>query len=158
MFQIIRKGDTIPGFFTGVIGAVALYLVLSNKKMVIISTKKGTSLGPGFFPFVCGIALLLLGLILFVRGLRQNGKIDYFQFTSEKKENLKTVGLLLLLCIIMLAGWKISKQFFYCLPVYAVLVNRIMKRSWLFSILFSVVVTIFVYFLFHMGFHVTFRP
>ena len=158
VFWMIKKGDTIPGIFTSVIGSLALYFVLSNKKMVIVSTKRGVSLGAGFFPFVCGIALLLLGVLLIIKGIRQQGKVDYFQMTETKKENIKIVILLAILCVILLAGWKFSKLFFVCLPIYAVLVNIVLKRNWLFSILFTLLMTAFIYLLFHIGFHVTFRP
>jgi uncharacterized membrane protein YciS (DUF1049 family) len=154
---MIKKGDTIPGIFTSVIGALALLYVFTNPKMVIILAGNGVSLGPGFFPLICGVGLLLLGCLLALRGVKQNGSVDYFNMTPEKKKNFKLAGLLTLFFALMLAAWKISNLFFLCLPVYAFAVNKLLRRSNKFSIIFTVCITAFIYLLFKECFLISFR-
>ena len=93
-----------------------------------------------------------------LQGIKQNGTVDYFQLTPERKENLKQVGMLALLCALMLLAWKVSKMFFLCLPVYVFAMNKLLKRSWLFTILFTIGMTVFIYGLFRVGFSIRFKP
>lgn len=155
---MVKKGDTIPGIFTVLVGALALLYVCTNSKMtVLVEQAKGTSLGPGFFPLLCGVFLILLGGLLILRGIKQNGSVDYFKMTAEKKKNIKRAALLALLCACMLVAWKISNLFFVCLPIYAFAVNKLLKRSYKFSIIFTVCITAFVYLLFRECFLISFR-
>jgi len=154
---LIKKGDTIPGICSLGIGALTLLYIFLNSKMSIIGKASDGGLGPGFFPFLCGTGLVVLGALLTLRGIRQNGTVDYFEMTAEKKQNLKISGLLILLCSILLAAWKISQAFLVCLPVYSFVVNKLFKRSTRFSIIFTIVVTAFIYFLFQVCFSITFR-
>ena len=155
---MIKKGDTIPGIFSLAIGLLTLIYILQNPKMVIVGDNAIGGVGPGFFPFICAVALIVCGVLLSLRGVRQNGTVDYFQLTEEKKENLKTVGLLLLFILVLLLAWKISQMFFLCLPVYIFAVNKLLKRSTKFTILFTVGMTLFIYGLFRMGFSIRFKP
>lgn len=154
---MIRKGDTIPGICSVIVGALALLYIALKPKMVVLGETANGGVGPGFFPFICGVGLVVLGIVLVLRGLQQNGTVDYFKMTAEKKENFKTAGMLILLCALMLAAWKISGIFFVCLPIYAFIVCKLLKRSTRFSILFTIVVTGFIYLLFRVGFSIMFR-
>ena len=155
---MIKKGDTIPGFVSMAIGLVTMILVWTNPKMVVISADTYGGIGPGFFPFVCGVSLLVLGLAMVFQGLKQKGTVDYWQMDPERKENLKMVVALMVMLAIMLAAWKISKMFFLCLPLYLLGMNKLLKRNWLFTILFTVGMTLFIYGLFRVGFSIRFRP
>lgn len=155
---MIKKGDTIPGIFSIVIGLFTLIYIFQNPKMVIVGGEVIGGVGPGFFPFVCAVALILCGVLLCLRGIRQKGTVDYFQLTEERKENLKTVALLVLLILLLLVAWKISRMFFLCLPVYIFAVNKLLKRSTKFTILFTIGMTVFIYGLFRLGFSVRFKP
>lgn len=154
---MIKKSDTIPGICSAFVGILTLLYVFLNPKMVVLGKSSDGGLGPGFFPFICGSGLLILGILLTVRGIRQHGTVDYFEMTAEKKENLKSAGLLILLCGLMLIAWKLSEVFFVCLPIYSFAVNKLLKRSTRFSIIFTVVVTAFVYLLFQVCFNILFR-
>ena len=155
---MIKKGDTIPGIFSVLFGVLILAYIKTNEKMVVMSADTYGGIGPGFFPFVCAVALIICGVLLVLRGIKQNGTVDYFQLTPERKENLKSVAMLAALVFIMLLAWKVSKMFFLCLPIYVFAVNKLLKRSWLFTILFTVGMTLFIYLLFRVGFHIRFRP
>ena len=141
-----------------IVGILAFIYIGTNPKMVIIGGTDGSGVGPGFFPFVCGAALLLLGLLLVINGIRRKGTVDYFKLTPEKKKNFITVGLLALFILVYLVLWKITKLFFVILPVYSFVVNLLFKRSILFSLIFTAVITAFVYFLFRVGFTIRFMP
>ncbi|MCI8567578.1 MAG: tripartite tricarboxylate transporter TctB family protein [Lachnospiraceae bacterium] len=155
---MIKKGDTIPGIFSLAAGVFTLIYIFQNPKMVIVDEGVIGGVGPGFFPFICSAALIVCGLLLVLRGVKQNGTVDYFRLTKERKENLKTVGLLALLILLLLLAWKISGLFFVCLPIYIFAVNRLLKRSVKFTILFTVGMTAFIYVLFRMGFSIRFNP
>lgn len=155
---MIKKGDTIPGIFSLVLGLATLIYNLMNPKMAIFGGTDGAGVGPGFFPFICAVALIICGVLMIIRGIKQNGTVDYFQMTEEKKKNLMTVGLLAVFILIYLVAWKISKMFFVILPIYTFAVNKLFKRSTKFSLIFAVGMTIFVYGLFGMGFHIRFMP
>lgn len=158
VYILIKKGDTIPGIFSVLVGVLTMIYIFTNEKMVVMNAETYGGIGPGFFPFVCAAALILFGVIMIVQGIKQNGTVDYFQMTPEKKENLKLVGMLALFCLIMLLAWKVTKMFFLCLPIYIFAMNRLLKRSWLFTILFTAGMTLFIYGLFRMGFSIRFRP
>lgn len=155
---LIKKGDTIPGIFSLAVGIFTLVYIVRNPKMVIVDESVIGGVGPGFFPFICAAALIVCGILLVLRGVRQNGTVDYFRMTPERRENLKTVGMLALLILLLLAAWKISGLFFVCLPVYIFAVNRLLKRSMRFTVLFTVGMTAFIYVLFRMGFSIRFMP
>ncbi|MDO5445427.1 MAG: tripartite tricarboxylate transporter TctB family protein [Eubacteriales bacterium] len=154
------KGDTVPGVVSVVLGAAVAGMTLANpEKMAIGETaKKGFIPGPGFFPLLCAGLLLVFGICLTVRGLLENGKVDFFKMTPEIRENLKTllkvfgglVGFLLL--------WKFfSKLFILWVAIYAAYLCIVFKRSVLFTIIFTIVMTALIYFMFMVGFSVTFR-
>ena len=155
---MVKKGDTIPGIFSLIVGAFALIYNFSYPKMAIWGEAVKGGVGPGFFPFICGVALVAFGLALILRGVRQKGTVDYFQITPERIQNLKVVGMLILLVALMLAAWKISELFFLCLPIYSFILNKLLKQSTKFSVLFTLVMTVFIFVLFRMAFTIRFRP
>ena len=157
--MLIKKGDTIPGIFSVLIGAFVLIHNFLHPKMNILADATRGGVGPGFFPFICGIALVLFGSVLVIRGIKQNGTVDYFQMTAEKAVNLKRVALLVGVIALMLAAWKISKIFYVCLPIYCFSLNKfVLKQSTKFSIIFTVIITAFIYALFTVAFTVRFMP
>ena len=155
---MIKKGDTIPGIFSLAIGALVLLYTLSHPRMVVWGDAARGGVGPGFFPFICSSLLVFFGILLIFRGIREKGLVDYFQITPERKQNLKVVGLLVLLITLMLARWKLSELFFLCLPIYCFAVNKTLKQSTRFSILFTIGMTAFIYGLFRIAFSIRFRP
>ena len=153
----MKHGDTIPGIVTVLVGGASLAYVSTQPRMTVLTDSSGGSLGPGFFPVACSVILVILGIALIVRGIRQGGKVRYFEMTPEKKANLRTVALVTGMCILFLVAWKLTRKFLVCLFVYSIVINKLLKRSWVFTIIFSVVLTAFVYCLFDLGFSVTFR-
>ena len=75
-----------------------------------------------------------------------------------KKNNLKIGALLSGFILIFLIAWKISEMFFPILPVYVFAVNKLFRRSMIFSLLFTIGMTLFVYGLFAKGFTIRFMP
>ena len=155
---MIKKGDSIPGIFSLLVGALILIYIALKPKMAVGGEMVNGGVGPGAFPAICGAALIICGILLVVRGIRQNGTVDYFAFTPERKKNMKIAALLVLMCALMMAAWKISRMFLVCLPVYSFAVNKLLNRTTKFSIIFTIVITVFVYVLFGLCFKVSFRP
>ena len=158
VLTVIKKGDTIPGIFSLIIGGFTLIYIHQNPKMVVLGGTDGAGVGPGFFPFICAVALIICGVLLTIRGIRQHGEVDYFMLTEEKKNNLKIGALLSGFILIFLIAWKISEMFFLILPVYVFAVNKLFRRSMIFSLLFTIGMTLFVYGLFAKGFTIRFMP
>lgn len=158
VLTVIKKGDTIPGIFSLIIGGFTLIYIHQNPKMVVLGGTDGVGVGPGFFPFICAVALIICGVLLTIRGIRQHGEVDYFMLTEEKKNNLKIGALLTGFILIFLIAWKISEMFFLILPVYVFAVNKLFRRSMIFSLLFTIGMTLFVYGLFAKGFTIRFMP
>ena len=52
---------------------------------------------------------------------------------------------------------QLTNQFIPLVFVYAVYLNLLFRRSWVFTLVFSVVLTAFIYYLFVSGFSVTFK-
>ncbi len=156
---MIKKGDTIPGIFSILVGAFALIHNILHPKMNIFAEPARGGVGPGFIPFICAVALIVFGIILVVRGIRQNGSVDYFQMTPEKKKNLKNVVMLAGLIALVLIAWKVTTIFYICLPIYCFALNKfVLKQSTKFSIIFTVVMTVFIYGLFTIAFTIRFMP
>ncbi|MBP1559176.1 MAG: tripartite tricarboxylate transporter TctB family protein [Oscillospiraceae bacterium] len=156
---MIKKGDTIPGIFSIFIGAFALIHNILHPKMNIFAEPARGGVGPGFIPFICAVALIVFGIILVVRGIKQNGRVDYFQMTPEKKKNLKNVAFLAGLIALVLIAWKVSTIFYVCLPIYCFVLNKfVLKQSTKFSVIFTAVMTAFIYGLFTIAFTIRFMP
>ena len=78
------KGDTVPGLVTTLLGGTVLAMTLTGDNMQIAPSRlTGNAPGPGFFPVICSILLLVFGLMLLARGIRQKGSVSYFQLTPE---------------------------------------------------------------------------
>ena len=159
LMKKLTKGDAIPGIFSVIIGVFGLVLILTNQKMTILGNSLTGVLGPGFFPFLASLCLVLLGIALISRGIRQNGGIDYLNLTPETKKNFLTIGLITGSCLLLLIIWKLTKNYFIIsLFIYSIVLNLLLKRSKVFTIIFAVVLTGFIYALFVMAFGINFRP
>ena len=155
---MLKKGDTIPGIFSVILGALTMVYIFQNPKMVILGGTDGSGVGPGLFPFISAVALIVFGVVLTLRGMKQQGTVDYFMLTDEKKQNFKKVGILAACILAFLVIWKISESFFIVLPIYTFGVNKLFKRSTKFALLFTIGITLFIYGLFSMGFSIRFMP
>ena len=152
------KGDLIPGIVSTLFGVLVLILTLTGSDMaILIAKKRGSVPGPGFFPFLCASLTVIFGIALTIRGLRQNGAVNFFDLTDEMRGNIKTAALVLLGLVCFLVIWKLTSLFIPLVFVYAVYLNVLFKRSWKFTIIFSIIITAFIYLLFMRGFSVTFK-
>lgn len=152
------KGDTIPGIVSVLFGALVLILTLTGENMaILVAKKRGSVPGPGFFPFICGALTVVFGAVLILRGLRQNGTVDYFEMTDEMRGNVKTALLVTAGLVCFLAIWKLTGLFIPLVFVFAVYLNLLFKRSLQFTLIFSAVITVFIWLLFVRGFSVTFK-
>ena len=163
MGKNIFKGDTVPGLVTAVLGGTVLAMTLTGKNMQIVPSRlTGNAPGPGFFPVICASLLLIFGILLFIRGLRQNGAVNYFVITDEIRGNIKVALAALGGLVVMLIMWKLLSPLFKyafitCAFLYSVFLNVLFKRSKLFTVLFSLGITALIYFMFMEGFSVTFK-
>ena len=152
------KGDLIPGIVAVLFGLFVLILTLTGSDMaILIAKKRGSIPGPGFFPFLCSALTIVFGIALTIRGLRQNGAVNFFDLTDEMRGNVKIALLVLVGLICFLILWKLTNLFIPLVFVFAIYLNLLFKRSWVFTIVFSIIITAFIYFLFVRGFSVTFR-
>lgn len=157
------KGDTIPGLVTTILGGTVLTMTLTGKNMQIApSALTGNAPGPGFFPVIASLLLIIFGVMLLIRGIRQNGTVNYFEMTDEIRGNIKVALAVVLGLVVMLIAWKLLSPvfdyaFITCAFLYAVYLNVLFKRSPVFTVLFSLGITALIYFMFMEGFSVTFK-
>lgn len=152
----MKKNDTIPGIITTVFGVILMAYILSNPKLPLISRNSNGVLGNGFYSFVCAAGMTLCGVLLTLRGLRQKG-VDYMQLTPEKKQNLKTIFMMIGLLALLLVLWKVTNLFLILLPFYVFGINMLLKRGWKYSLIFTIVFTAFIVGLFYFGFSIQFN-
>ena len=152
----ILKGDFVPGVVAVLFGVLVMILTLTGNDMaILVAKKRGSVPGPGFFPIVCGAFTALFGAALIRRGLlRQH---DYFEMSEEMRGNVKLAMGVLAGFVCFLILWKLTNHFIPLVFIYAVYLNLLFKRSWIFTLVFSVVLTAFIYYLFVSGFSVTFK-
>ena len=153
----MHKGDTIPGLLFALLGAFCLCVTYTSPMLKFGSNTSDGVPGAGFFPSIMGSVLLIFGLALMVRGIRQHGTVTYMNITPEIKGNLKVLGLMVVGVALYLAIWKITEQFLVSLVLFALYENVVLRRSKVFTIVFTVIMTVFVWALFMKGFKVSFR-
>ncbi len=153
------KGDTMPGVISILTGLILFSLTLAEENMdVLVAKKRGSIPGPGFFPVFCAVFLVFFGALLILRGIRQNGAVDYFRMTDEMRRNVKTMALVVIGLVTFLVIWKLTSQFIPLIFAFSVNLNLLLfRRSLRFTLIFSVVITAFIYLLFVRGFSVTFK-
>ena len=152
------KGDLIPGIISTLFGVIVLILTLTGSDMAfLVAKKRGSIPGPGFFPLLCGVLTVLFGIALSIRGLRQDDTINYFELTDEMRGNIRTAALMLAGLVAFLVLWKLTNLFIPLVFVFAIYLNVLFRRSWVFTIIFSIIITAFIYFLFTRGFSVLFK-
>ena len=154
----MKKSNTIPGIVTTVFGLFVLIFILTGKNMALLGTKEtGYIPGQGFFPLACAVLLIVFGSVLIIRGIREGKTASDDDPTPESKENMKNLLLVGGGLIAVLAAWKITNQFLVCAFCYSVFLNRVFKRSWLFTAIFSLGIIGLIYFMFMRGFSATFK-
>ena len=128
-----------------------------NDMAILIARRRGSVPGPGFFPIICGVLMIMFGGVLVLKSLLQKESVDYFKMTDEIRSNTKIAFLVFSGLIVFMILWKLTNLFIPLVFVLAVYLNLLFKRSWIFTLIFSIILTAFIYFLFVRGFSVTFK-
>lgn len=138
--------------FVAIIACIAVFFLIPALGMP--SGSSDGAPGPGYFPTIISIAVLLLCIPVLL-GYRKDKK-KYFQQNELQKKNLKR--------LIIVGGtivlYTILFQYVPFIPltiVFAIFLNWIFKQKWVFNIIFSVVITMVLYFIFSKFLHVMIR-
>lgn len=104
--------------------------------------------GPGFLPFLAGLILVSLSLLLFLSTfLRKTGAVSEGKALSPSREGLrKIIQALLSLCFYVLAVEQLG--FFMTAFLFMVLILRLEPRKWIFIVPCALGSTAFFYILF----------
>ena len=146
-----KTGDLILAALSVIIGAVILILV----KVQDLPMIKRDIMGPGFFPTICGIAIIVCGVLLFLETLSQSKKAATDETIKAEQETkilnpreLKNLLFFLILGVFVLVaceylGMLIS--LFICVVVYLIFQG---KEKWWKALLISAGMTVFLYLIF----------
>lgn len=150
------KGDVIPGLLVVLTGVFFLITTMVTPNLAFGSTTSDGVPGAGFFPYIFSVVLIILGAALFMRGLRQNGAVQYMKLDDELRQNLKlllktTVGL-----IAFLAFWQLTTLFFVGVLLFCLYLNIIFQRTRKFTAIYAIGFTLFVYLVFSVAFSIQF--
>lgn len=150
------KGDTVPGMITIFIGIFFLVKTLATDNLSFVATTSDGVPGAGFFPCILSGALIFSGIILMIRGLRQNGEKQYVALDAEMRGNIKILLLTVAGLAVFLAFWYLTDLFIVGVLLFAVFLNKLYERKWKYTIIYAVVFTVFIYLVFMMAFSIGF--
>ncbi|MDR1933949.1 MAG: tripartite tricarboxylate transporter TctB family protein [Spirochaetales bacterium] len=107
--------------------------------------------GPGYFPVILCVIILILSIILAVSYLRHKEK--YFQTNQTERNNL---GVFLITggAVILYTIMFIFLPFIPLTIAFIIFLNRLYKRTWKFNITFSIAFTLIMYVIFSKFLHV----
>lgn len=146
------KGDTVPGLL--VVGFGIMFLI-PGTQLGIASTTSDNVPGAGFFPVIISVAVILFGLALFVKGLKDNGKLVYFQMDEEQKANVRPFFLTILGIAAFFVIWKFVR-FEVAALAFSLFLNWVYHRSWKFNVAFTVIFVGLIYCIFSLGLKIEF--
>lgn len=143
-----KQGDFLLGVLAIAAGAVILFLT----KMQNLAFFKSGKLGPGFFPTVCGIAILICGVMVLVEWRFNTLRAKKDGALAEEMEknilNLKEIKNLLLFMILGGMVLVLSEYIglLSCLGICVIAYLKIWgKESWIKSIIIGVCMVAFLY-------------
>lgn len=151
-----RKGDTVPGILTVLFGLAFLFMTRTNAHLSFAATTTDGVPGAGFFPYILSVLVIVTGICLFIRGIKQNGTKQYVTVNAEMKRNIKVVVLTTAGLAVFLVFWYITGLFIAGTLLFVIYLNKIYRRTWRFTLLYGVIFTIFVYLVFKMAFSIQF--
>ena len=132
-------------------GCVVLALVFMIPALEFPEGFGDGSPGPGYFPVIVCMIILVLSLILAATYIRHKEK--YFQTNETERSNLPvlliTGGAIVLYTILF-----IFLPFIPLTIVFMIFLNWLYKRKWVFNCVFSVLFTVIMYFIFNRFLHV----
>lgn len=150
------KGDSFPGIITVLFGVFFLVKTLTTETMTFVAATSDGVPGAGFFPCILSGALILTGILLTVRGIRQNGEKRYVRMDEEMKGNMKVLLLTVAGLTAFLVFWYFTGLFIIGALLLAVYLNKLYERQWRFTLIYAVVFTAFIYLVFVMAFSIGF--
>lgn len=140
-----KRGSLILGFLSILGGSIVLYLTNLQKLDWYI----GNKMGPGFFPTITGIGMLICGLLILFeelhKGRSKESKEDSISFDSEELKNLLfflTLGL-----FIIMTAKKTGMIISIGIVVFLYIKFK-GKESWSKALIISICMMIFLYFIF----------
>lgn len=151
-----RKGDTVPGILTVLFGLAFLIMTRTNNHLSFAATTTDGVPGAGFFPYILSVLVIVTGICLFIRGIKQNGTKQYVTVNAEMKSNIKIVVLTAAGLAVFLIFWYITGVFIAGTLLFVIYLNKIYRRTWRFTLLYGVIFTIFIYLVFKMAFSIQF--
>jgi hypothetical protein len=107
--------------------------------------------GPGYFPIIVCIVIIILGGILGVSYIRKKEK--YFQTNETERSNLPVLLVTGGAVIIYTVAFMFI-PFILLTLVFLVFMNWLYKRTWVFNIVFSIIFTLVLFFVFSKFLHV----
>lgn len=96
------------------------------------------------------------GIILMIRGLRQNGEKQYVALDAEMRGNIKILLLTVAGLAVFLAFWYLTDLFIVGVLLFAVFLNKLYERKWKYTIMYAVIFTVFIYLVFMAAFSIGF--
>lgn len=150
------KGDVVPGILVILTGVFFLIATMVTPNLAFGSTTSDGVPGAGFFPYIFSVVLIVFGIALFVRGLRQNGSVQYMKLDDELRMNLKILLYTMIGLIVFLAFWQLSGLFFVGVLLFCVYLNVIFQRTRKFTAIYAVVFSAFIYVVFSLAFSIQF--
>ena len=148
-----KTGDLILAGAAVAVG-IAILILIKVQNLELVKRKM---MGPGFFPLVCGIAIIFFGALLFVEVAAQSRKAksdEAVKAEQEKKildvKELKNLLFFLVLgAFVLLASKYLGMLICLCLCVAVYLIFQ-GKEKWWKALIISVCMTAFLYLVFVM--------
>lgn len=152
-----QQGDLVLGIFSILAGIVILILTKVQGLQLIKSNK----MGPGFFPTVCGTAIMICGVMILVelwqrkrmeaKSGKENEELNQNIFNPEELRNL-------LLFVVLGTAVLLFTNYIGLLPCLGLCVIAYLKiqgrETWRKSILIGVCMVAFLYLVFVLFLHV----
>lgn len=107
--------------------------------------------GAGYFPIVVSLMIILFSVLLIIDGIRKQNK--YFEIEEAKKQNLIQMLEVYGALVVFFVLWNFI-PFVFAAIIFEVILCRILRCSWKFTILFSLISVIALYLIFNTAFKV----
>ncbi len=150
-----RQGDLVLSV-SAILGGILILILTKVQGLLLVKSGK---MGPGFFPAICGIAIIICGLLLLAE-LWHSRRRSGVEETGEGEENLFNVNELRNLLLFTALGAMVLLLSKYiglltCLGLCVILYLKLQgKESWLKSMIIGVCMSGFLYAVFVLFLHV----
>lgn len=152
--------DPIKKIAFGVtLSSVGIFMVLYSKTFPKVRSGGDVMTGPGFFPTIIGMLLLIFGFYVLILGLIRKGKLkEKIKRDSNMITFLKSKEFLyFLLFIIFTAAYPtvtIYFGFFIGAFLFCFILMKVLQAKWISAIVSSIVLIATVYIIFEMVAHI----